>query len=181
MAFDPFAGLVDSLSKGARASYGFLRSLALEVPKLSKASILSTLRNANFSIRTDTGNTLIDIIRENRNPTAFIKLFGENAILPPSVHSVSATTLHGGNNFYYEVGTNSSNPLVPPSVYVSSSTPLSADEIYGKAAGYFTYEKTAEVDMSPGALKDVTFTVDNARVSPGYGGEYQDNTAYGGA
>jgi hypothetical protein len=81
----------------------------------------------------------------------------------------------------YEVGTNSANPNVPEAVYVGSNAPLSADQIYGAAAGLFTYEQGS--GMAAGDLSDVVFTVDRALYAPGLQttGEFQDNTAYGGA
>jgi hypothetical protein len=181
MAADPFAALVDQLSLSGRAAYPYLRSQALQVPELSKASILSGLQEAGFSIRRQTGLDIIDLARNKADLGQFFRTYGENTIIPDVLHTKSLVTLSGGNKVQYLVGTNSSNPLIPEAIYVNSPTPLSADQIYGKAIAAFTYEQGS--GMAAGDLPDVVFTIDDARYSPGaeLTGQFSDNTSYSGA
>ena len=178
---DPFKALVDFLPKSARASYGFIRSLALQTPQISANEVLSQLSAAGFGINRQIGLGIIATLRNKADIPQFIKTFGENAIFPPSLHTISPTPVRSGHKVVYQVATNSSNPNIPEAVYVGSQAPLSADQIYGAAAGLFTYEQGS--GMASSDLADVTFTIDNALYAPGLQttGEYTDNTAYGGA
>jgi hypothetical protein len=173
--------LVDFLPKSARASFGFIRSLANQSPPLSVNAIQEQASAAGYGINRQLLQGIVATLRNKADIPQFIRTFGENAIFPPSIHTISATPVRSGHKVVYEVGTNSTNDLIPPSIYVGSNAPLNADQIYGKAAGQFKYEQGS--GMAASDLPDVTFTIDRALYAPGLQttGEYQDNTAYGGA
>jgi hypothetical protein len=178
---DPFKALVDFLPKSAKASYGFIRSLAKQEPALSGNQIQEQLSAAGYGINRQLLQGIVATLRNKADIPQFVRTFGENAILPPSLHTISATPIRSGHKVVYEVGTNSQNPNVPESVYVGSNAPLSADQVYGAAAGLFTYEQGS--GMASSDLPDVVFTIDRALYSPGLQttGEYADNTNYSGA
>lgn len=178
---DPFAGLVASLPKSARASYGFIRSLANQEPALSANEALSQLQAAGFGINRQTFLGIYATLKNKADIPTFIRTFGENAIFPNSLHTISPTPFRSGHKVVYQVDTNSKNPLIPESIFVGSQAGLTANEIYAGAAAQFTYEQGS--GLAPGDLSDVTFTIEDARYSPGLQatGEFTDNTAYSGA
>lgn len=161
MAADELLPLISQLTKGARASYSFLRSLALKTPELAKSAILDQLNEAGFGIRRQTGLDLIDLIRDRGSAGQFIRTFGSDAPLPISAHSKSPHGISGGNRYQYLVGTNSSNPLTPEAVYVNSLTPLSENQIFDLAAATFHYEN--ETGLGAGMEQDAFFSIDEAR------------------
>jgi hypothetical protein len=182
MAFaDPFAALVDQLSASGRAAYPYLRSQALQVPELSKASILSGLQEAGFSIRRQTGLDIIDLARNKADLNQFFRTYGPNSVIPDVIHTKSLVTLSGGNKVQYQVFTNSQNPLIPEAIFVNSPFPLSENQIYGKAIAAFTYEQGS--GMAAEDLPSVFFSIEDARYSPGaeLSGQFSDNTSYSGA
>jgi hypothetical protein len=178
---DPFAALVDSLPKSARAAYPFLRSAALDPANLSANKILQNLKDAGFPLRRETGLDIIAVVRNRADVAQYVRTFGTSAIIPDSIHKLSPVTFSGGNRVVYEVGTNSLNPLIPKAIYVAAPANLSADQIFGKATASFSYEEGS--GMAAGDLSDVVFSVDDARYSPGsqLTGQFADDTAYSGA
>lgn len=178
---DPSAGLISSLPKSARASYGFIRSLANQEPALSANQALSQLQAAGFGINRQTFLGIYAVLKNKADIPTFIRTFGENAIFPNSIHTIGTYPFKSGHKVVYEVGTNSTNDLIPKSIYVGSAAPLSANQIYAAAAGQFRYEQGS--GLAEGDLNDVTFTIDDSRYSPGLQttGEFTDNTAYSGA
>lgn len=161
MALDELLPLIDQLSKGARASYGFLRSLALIKPELPKVRIIDVLKSFDLGARRETVNDLIDLIRDRGSAMQFIRTFGPDAAIPISAHSKSPHGISGGNKYQYLVGTNSANPLIPGGVYVNSVTPLSENEAFELAAGTFKYEDAT--GLAPDFLSEVFFSIDEAR------------------
>jgi hypothetical protein len=178
---DPFKALVDFLPKSAKASYGFIRALVNQIPALSGNQIQEQLSAAGYGINRQLLQGIVATLRNKADIPQFIRTFGDNAIFPPSLHTISATPVRSGHKVVYEVGTNTTNPLIPEAVYVGSNAPLSADQIYGAATALFTYEQGS--GMAAGDLQDVTFTIDRALYAPGLQttGEYADNTNYSGA
>jgi len=153
--------LVDLLGKSGRAAYPFLRGAA--AGKESANSILDRLRAAGFSISRSTGLSIINALRNPYDPAAYIRLNGLNAPLPSEAYMVSPT--RQPKRFGYVVGTNSDNPLIPESVFVSSDVELSAIQIYSLAGEAFSYEESA--GQRPKDLADVSFTIDDAWWNPG--------------
>jgi hypothetical protein len=178
---DPFASLVSGLTPGGRAAYPFLRSMALQEPPLDKQVILDVLKAEDLGIRRQTGLDLIDLVRNTADVSQFIRTFGENAIIPNALHTLSPTGISGGNKVQYVVGTNSTNPLIPEAIYVNAPAGLSANQIYAEAKAAFTYEEGS--GMSKEDLGDVIFTIDDARFAPGQQivGGFEDFTGLGGA
>jgi hypothetical protein len=178
---DPFASLVSGLTPGGRAAYPFLRSMALQEPPLDKGAILDILNAQDLGIRRQTGLDLIDLVRNTADLSQFIRTFGDNAVIPNSLHTLSPTAISEGNKVQYLVGTNSSNPLIPEAIYVNAPAGLSANQIYAEAKAAFRYEEGS--GMSKDDLGDVIFTIDDARFAPGeqVAGAFQDFTGLGGA
>lgn len=178
---DPFASLVDSLPKSQREAYGFLRGLVKDQPTASANSLLTQLKDAGLGINRQAGLDIVAVLRNKADIPQFIRRFGENAIFPPSLHTMGSFSFKSGHKVVYEVGTNSTNDLIPKSIYVGSQAPLSANQIYAGAAAQFQYEQGS--GLAPGDLNDVTFTIDDSRYAPGEQttGEYVDNTSYSGA
>lgn len=158
-----FDSLLSTLSKGARAAYPFLRSLA--ATNRSAQSILDEIASQGISIRRQTGLDLIALLRDKGDITRFQRTFGENATIPGSLHRVAPLTFSGGAKYQYLVGTNSANPNIPEAIYVNSATPLTSNQIYGLAGSSFRYEQDS--GMSSEDLTDVVFTIDDARYAPG--------------
>jgi hypothetical protein len=180
-SYDPFAALTGSLSKSAGAAYNFLRSSALNPAELSKASILASAKEAGLTVRRQTALDIIDLTRNKADLNQFFRAFGSNAPIPNVLHTESPVKLSGGNKVQYEVGTNSSNPLIPGAIFVNAPFGLSENQIYAKAIASFKYEEGS--GMSEADLSDVVFTVDDARYSSGTPATegFSDNTVYSGA
>lgn len=179
--------LIDLLPKNQRAAYpaikAFTESIGFKpsrgaivggVPySFNKTEIAQQVREVGYKINTQSLNDIIDVIRNKADVGQFIRTFGPNAIIPQSVHTIKELEFSGGAKVQYLVSTNTSNPLIPEAIYVNADAPLNADQIYGKAIASFTYEEGS--GMSPGDLSDVTFSIDDARYSPGEAltGEYK--------
>lgn len=178
MPIDRLEPLLSELSKGGRAAYPYLRGLALQEPALTKNAIISQLQSQGFSLRRQTALDLIDLTRNKADLSQFFRTFGENAIIPNSLHKLSPVTFSGGAKVQYLVGTNSANPLIPEAIYVNAPAGLSANQIYGAAIASFRYEEGS--GMAVDDLSQVTFTIDDARYNPSGTAEegFSDDTEY---
>lgn len=163
MAASPYDSLIGSLGKSARAAYPYLRSLAATAAP--KSAIYDFLRSNNIAIRTQTASDLIDLLRNKADIGQFVRTYGENTPLSGVMHRVSPTNLMHGKKYSYLVGTNSTNEQVPEGIYVNSSTPLSANEIYAQAVASFRYEEGSGLAASD--VGSVILTIDDARYVPG--------------
>lgn len=160
---DVFEPLLSQLSKGARIAYSALRAYA--AGPLSPTAIVSQLRDAGYSFRTQTATDLIALLRDKADVSQFVRTFGSDVPIPDSLHKVAPLQFSEGANHQYLVGTNSENELIPEAIYVNSDRPLSENEVFAKAADSFRYEEGS--GMAPSDLGETTFTIDDARWLPG--------------
>ena len=163
---DPFASLVSTLSKGARAAYPFIRGLAISQPNLSPTSIYDQLRAAGFPLRKQTTLDIVSLLRDKKDLPRFQRLFGSDAVLPDKLHNLSLVSFKGDARVQYLVGVKTSNPLIPDAVYINSRTNLSISDIFTEAMATL-----AGGSFGPGAgfkpSQVHELTLDDARYRPG--------------
>lgn len=159
---DNAPSLLDLLGKSAKQAYNYVRGAVKRQTGVTAA--LSQYRASGGKITTQAFGDLYAAVANTADVDRFIRLIGEDQPLPLSAHNLGTTFFSEGNQFTYQVGTNSSNPLIPEAIYVSSPNSLSANQIYAKAAASFHYEEGS--GMTPADLGDVLFTIDDARYLP---------------
>jgi hypothetical protein len=163
---DPFASLVSTLSKGARAAYPFIRGLAVSQPNLSPTAIYDQLRAAGFPLRKQTALDIVSLLRNKSDLPRFQRTFGSDAVIPDSLHNLSPVSFKGGARVQYLVGIQSANPLIPDAVYINARSNLSINQVFTEALGTITGGS-----FGPGSqvkASDVTqVTIEDARYTPG--------------
>ena len=163
---DPFASLVSTLSKGARAAYPFIRGLAISQPNLTATAIYERLQAAGFPLRKQTTLDIVSLVRNKSDLPRFQRTFGSDAVIPDSLHNLSPVSFKGGARVQYLVGVKSSNPLVPDAIYVNSRTNLSINDVIAGA-----FSTLAGQSFGPGAgfkpSQVSEITIDDARYTPG--------------
>lgn len=154
------AVLFDLLTGGARAALPFLTELA--ATDLSANAIIDKLKEFGLGFQRQQALNVIGALRSAEDPMRFIKLIGEEAVLPEEAHTLSVVRFE--TPFHYVVETNAEDLGLPEAVTVVSDVPLSAGDIYASATSMLSSERYP--DFKKSSLGEVALSIIQALRSP---------------
>lgn len=154
------SSLFGGLSKGALAALPYITGLVSEGQQ-SASQILSSVRSAGFSIRTQTLYDIVASLQQRASIQQAVRVQDQQAVIPDSAHRAPASnTLR---TYSYKVLLKTRDPETGETgsrfVTVSTNTAMSPDNIKAVAQSIGTNRAAGyEEEVTSAAITDATFS-----------------------